>query len=137
MNSFGYDYFIPNESLYFDESLYNEHIKPLDKIENFSNDIDIILDNDLNKEKDYLQRLCDQKDKYCSFLNKKYKECLSHIQQKNNELNYYNNHILFLYILLIFAIIFIFYQRININSLNQLIYIIKWNIKNNILEKKT
>ena len=59
-----------------------------------------------------------------------------HIQQKNFELNYSNNHTLLLYVLLIFAIVFIFYQRLNINSLNQLIYIMKWNMKTSPLEKK-
>ena len=57
MNSFGYDYYTPNESLYFDESTYAEQIKPLDKIENFSNEIDSILENDYTKEQDILQKL--------------------------------------------------------------------------------
>ena len=136
MNSFGYDYYTQNESLYFDESTYAEQIKPLDKIENFSNEIDSILENDYTKEQDILQKLCNQKDQYCNFLNKKYKDCMLHIQQKNFELNYSNNHTLLLYVLLIFAIVFIFYQRLNINSLNQLIYIMKWNMKTSPLEKK-
>lgn len=82
MNSFGYDYYTPNEHLYFDELSYTEQIKPLDKIENFSNDIDSLFDTDTNKEKDILQKICDQKDQYCNILKQKYKECLMHIQKK-------------------------------------------------------
>lgn len=136
MNSFGYDYYTPNDHLYFDESSYTDQIKPLDKIENFSNDIDSLFDTDTNKERDILQQICDQKDQYCNILKQKYKECLMHIQKKNNELNYYNSHTFLLYIILIFAIVFVFYQRSQISNLNQLLYILNWHIKTNCIEKK-
>jgi hypothetical protein len=128
MNAYGYDYYIPNDNLYFDESSYIETIKPLDKIENFENDIDSLLND--NKDESMLQKLCEKKNAFCNLLQQKYKECMSSLQRKNYELNYYHNHVFLLYILLIFSIIFIFYQRMSINSLNQLIYILKWNINN-------
>lgn len=56
--------------------------------------------------------------------------------KKNNELNYYNSHTFLLYIMLIFAIVFVFYQRSQISNLNQLLYILNWHIKTNCIEKK-
>lgn len=128
MNGYGYDYYIPNDALYFDEQSYIDTIKPLDKIENFENDVDKLLNNDDNS---LIKKLCSQKNQFCENLKKKYEQCVNILQQKNYELSTTNNQLTLLYILLIFAIIFIFYQRININSLNQLIYIMKWNVKNN------
>jgi hypothetical protein len=127
MNDYGYDYYIPNDSLYFDEQSYIDTIKPLDKIENFENDINKLLDDDNS----LIKKMYEQKNQFCENLKTNYKQCINLLQQKNYELSSNNNNLTLLYILLIFAIIFIFYQRISINSLNQLIYILKWNIKNN------
>jgi hypothetical protein len=128
MNAYGYDYYTPNDSLYFDESSYIETIKPLDKIENFENDIDRLLNDD--KDESLLQKLCEKKNAFCNLLQQKYKECVSNIQQKNNELLNLNSHMFLMYFLLVFSIIFIFYQRININNLNQMICFMQWNLKN-------
>lgn len=49
------------------------------------------------------------------------------LKQKNYENYQLTNQILLLYVLIIFAILFVFYQRMNINNLNQLIYILKYN----------
>lgn len=127
MNAYGYDYYTPNDSLYFDEQSYIDTIKPLDKIENFENDFDKLLDDDNS----LIKKMYEQKNQFCENLKKKYEHCVNLLQQKNYELSSNNNNITLLYILLIFAIIFIFYQRISINSLNQLLYILKWNMKNN------
>ncbi len=127
MYGYGYDYYTPNDALYFDEQSYIDTIKPLDKIENFENDLDKLLEEDSS----IINKICEQKNQFCEKLKLKYEQCVNLLQQKNNELMTNNNHITLLYILLIFAIIFIFYQRISINSLNQLIYIMKWNMKSN------
>lgn len=128
MNTYGYDYYTPNDALYFDELAYVDTIKPLDKIENFENDVNELLNNNSNT---MVQNICKQKDEFCKRLKYKYAQCINTLKEKNYELSNINNHVAFLYILLIFSIIFIFYQRMNINSLNQLIYILKWNMKNN------
>ena len=49
------------------------------------------------------------------------------LKQKNYENYQLTNQILLLYVLIIFAVLFIFYQRMSINNLNQLIYILKYN----------
>lgn len=142
MNSFGYDYYSYNDTSYFDEVDYTEQYKSLDKIENFNNNLDTFLNNDNDDDNDnenstnILQTLCDQKDKYCKILKHKYENCAKIIQNKNIELSNYSAQTFLLYILLIFAIIFIFYQRLNINNLNQLVYILRWNLHSMPSEKK-
>lgn len=50
MNSYGYDYYTPNENLYFDETAYLDAVKPEKKIENFTNDINSLLNDDEESE---------------------------------------------------------------------------------------
>jgi|LauGreDrversion4_2_1035121.scaffolds.fasta_scaffold01053_7 hypothetical protein len=130
MNNFGYDFYTPNDTYYFDELSYSEQIKPLDKIEHFTNEVNDKINNPTDEEMSTLQKLYTQKEYFCNVLQQKYKECVSNIQQKNNELLNLNSHMFLMYFLLVFSIIFIFYQRININNLNQMICFMQWNLKN-------
>ena len=132
MNSYGYDFYINNDETYYDNTPYIDTLKPLDKIESFENDIDELLGID---DKNVVQKIANVKNQLCDTFQKKYKQCVYAMQKKNYELNYCQNHIFLLYVMLLFAIIFIFYQRIAINGLNQLIYILKWNI--NGMDPKT
>lgn len=125
MNSYGYDFYINNNDSYYDNSSYIETLKPLDKIESFENDIDELMGLD---DKKTFQKITDVKNQLYDSFQKKYKQCVFAIQKKNYEINHYQNHVFLLYVMLLFAIIFIFYQRLAINGLNQLIYILKWNI---------
>ncbi len=128
MNSFGnygYDFYQPNDSLYFDEYSYLDSIRPLNKIENFENDPD--LEKLLNDDTSALEKICKKKDEFCQMLKRKYNECAFLLNKKNSELASANGQIVFLYILLIVAIFFILSQRSNINNLQQMIYFLKWD----------
>lgn len=56
MNAYGYDYYTPNENLYFDETSYLETIKPLDKIENFENEVNNLVNDDNSLYKTMLEK---------------------------------------------------------------------------------
>lgn len=132
MNSFGYDYYTYNDYYNYDDNPYAEQIKPMDKIENFSNEIDSMLNTN---DQSALQKAYSQTDYYCKALQQKYKDCVMALRQKTYEMQSNDNTIFLLYILLIFSIVFIFYQRMTISNLQQLIYILKWNSPS-IIEKK-
>lgn len=130
MNAYGYDYYTPNENLYFDETSYLETIKPLDKIENFENEVNNLVEEDNSLYKAMLNK----KNKVCNMIYDNFQKCHNAFKYKQFELQQANSQIFLLYIFLIFSIIFIFYQRMDINNLNQLIYILK--MKTSLVEKK-
>ena len=131
MNSYGYDYYVPNDALYFDDTTYLESLKPLNKIENFDNDIEELLNDDSdNKSNNMLNTIIEKKNKMCNMIYENLQKCQQTLKYKSYELNQIQSQIFLVYILLVFSIIFIFYQRMNINNLNQLIYILKYNKSN-------
>lgn len=131
---YGYDFYVPNNDQYINNMNYIETMKPLDTIENFENDVNNLLQD--NDEKSILQKIYTKKENLCNTLQNKFNMCMQQLKHKHMELNYYHNHVFFLYIILLFSILFIFYQRININNLHQLIYILKLNIGKSLkLEK--
>lgn len=135
MNSYGYDYFTPNDSLYFDETAYYDAIKPVKKAENFSNDIDTLLNDDEeipSQKYTTLEYLYKKKSDICNIIYDNFKKCQLRLKQKNYENYQLTNQILLLYVLIIFAVLFVFYQRMSINNLNQLIYILKYNNANKL-----
>jgi uncharacterized protein YdcH (DUF465 family) len=131
MNSYGYDYYVPNDAMYFDETSYIESLKPLNKVENFENEVNDLI-NDVNQsganqQTTTLTNLLEKKNKLCNMIYDNLQKCHKAFKYKSYELQQTQSQLFLLYILLIFSIIFIFYQRININNLNQLIYILKYN----------
>ncbi len=125
MNSYGYDYYVPNDNLYYDETSYLESIKPLDKIENFENDInDLVNDTTSNN---MIDDIIDKKNKLCQNIYSNLKKCQYTLRQKSYELQQSSSHIFILYVLLIFAIVFVFYQKMKISNLINYIYILKYN----------
>jgi hypothetical protein len=136
MNPYGYDYFVPNDALYFDETSYLETIKPLNKVENFQNEIDLMVnDEEENENGSFLQKALEKKDILCNQLYDNFKRCTNMIKYKNHQMQQMHQQLFIFYVLFIFAILFIFYQRININSLNTLIYLLKRD--NKTLSKST
>ena len=136
MNSYGYDYYISNDNSYTDETPYLDTLKPLNQIENFENDVESLL-NDPNLQNnealinnEALKKNLDKKTNICNIIYDNFQKCKSALQIKNYEFQQMSNQIFLLYILLIFAVMFIFYQKININNLYQMIYILKYNKKN-------
>jgi hypothetical protein len=128
MNSYGYDYYVPNDALYFDNTPYLETIKPVNKIENFENDIEELLNEESDKSNNsMLNTIIEKKNKFCNMIYDNLQKCNKTLQYKSYELQQIQSQLFLLYLLLIFSIIFIFYQRMNINNLNQLIYILKYN----------
>ncbi len=125
MNAYGYDYYVPNDNLYYDETSYLETIKPLDKIENFENEVDNLIND--NEQTSIMQNIIDKKNKLCNVLYNNFKKCQNHMKYKHYELQQAHSHIFFLYILLIFSIVCIFYQKMSIDNLTKIIEIIKSN----------
>lgn len=130
MNSYGYDYYVSNDNMLFDETAYLETLKPLNKIENFENDVDTLLNDQSIHNQDILKKELNKKTNICNMIYENFQKCRSALNIKNYEFQQISNQLFLVYILLIFSIIFIFYQRISINNLNQIIYILKFNKKN-------
>jgi hypothetical protein len=135
MNSYGYDYYVPNDALYFDDSTYLESLKPLNKIENFENDVEELINEESinDTSNNMLTNIIEKKNKICNMIYDNLQKCHKSLKYKSYELHQIQSQIFLLYILLIFSIIFIFYQRMNINNLNQLIYILKYNKMTNTI----
>jgi len=125
MNAYGYDYYTPNENLYFDETSYLETIKPLDKIENFENEVNDLVNDDNSS---LYQTMLEKKNKVCNMVYDNFQKCHKAFKYKQFELQQAHSQIFLLYVFLIFSIIFIFYQRMDINNLNQLVYILKMKV---------
>jgi len=143
MNDYGYDYYTSNDSIGFDESYYTEMTKPLFKKESFDNMIDSIIDfnihdvqlnakksetekNNMNSENDDLKnRLLNTSNHFTQTCGK-YKHLL---KQKYHETMQLNNQLTMFYLLLFISILLIIYQKMSINNLKQLVYIMRINTK--------
>lgn len=129
MNPYGYDYYVPNDTLYFDNTTYIDTLKPLNKVENFENDVNDLLNDPAFQNTDVVKKQLDKKTQICNIIYENFQKCKSALNIKNYEYKQLSNQIFLLYILLIFSILFIFYQRMSINNLYQMIYILKYNQK--------
>jgi hypothetical protein len=131
-NDYGYDYYQPLELQEYDESFYTEMMGPLKSKENFDNEIDDILEeiepnaynnkrynlqNYLLKRNEIYNKVSNQCNHYKVLLSRKYKE----LYEKNNQLFMF-------YILLFISIIIIIYQKISIQNMSNLIYILKMSL---------
>lgn len=132
MNSYGYDYYIPNDSLEFDDSYYLETVKPYNKIENFDNDIEYLLSNEDEKNISVYKSLLEKKNDLCNVIYNRYNKCKQLVQKQFEENKMLNNQIYMFYIFLFIAIMVIIFQRININNLQQIIYLLKYNISTQV-----
>lgn len=141
-NDYGYDYYQPLELQEYDESFYTEMMGPLKSKENFDNEIDDILEeiepNDYNNKKYNLQHyLLKRNEIYNKVSNQcnHYKLLLKH---KYKELYEKNNQLFMFYILLFISIIIIIYQKISIQNMSNLIYILKMSLieSKQTMEKK-
>lgn len=143
LNEFGYDYFQYADSLNYDDEFYTEMMKPVNRKENFNNEINDILDeincNEMNnsnnndsmqrymyKQRSTMNQLNNNCEYYKFLLRKKYKEVI----EKNNQ-------IFIFYILLFISIIIIIYQKISLmniasglENINRLLYLMSNSQKN-------
>lgn len=131
MNSYGYDYYVPNDSMDINDSFYLETIKPYNKIENFDNDIDDMINT--NNDSQY-NSIIEKKDKVCNQLYNSYNKCKYIINRQFNEIKSLNNQLYFFYIFLFVSIVVILFQRGNINNLQHMIYMLHYNQP--IIQKK-
>jgi hypothetical protein len=133
---YGYDYFQPPPPIEFDESFYKEMVYPIKRKEAFNNDLENILeeiDEDLNNNSsnqlNYYNKLLNQKN---SMYNNISNQCLYYkqlINHKYRELYKKNNQIFIFYILLFIAIIVIIYQRMSIENMSNLLYMLRMSNK--------
>lgn len=144
-DGYGYDYFtIPND-LNYNESFYTETIKPLKQKENFDNEINNILlddEDDLeNPKKNYMNRL---------YLNKILSDKQSLFDNISNKCQYYKklsyhkykeaadlkNQMFVFYILLFISIIIIIYQKMSINNMKNILYILEIALQKKMTDEK-
>lgn len=137
---YGYDYFQPPPPIEFDETFYKEMVYPIKRKEAFNNDLENILDeidDDLNNtqnqsnyyNKMYFNKMLNQKNTLCNNLSSQcsyYKQLLNH---KYQELYKKNNQIFIFYILLFIAILVIIYQRMSIENMSNLLYMLRMSSK--------
>lgn len=137
---YGYDYFQPPPPIEFDETFYKEMVYPIKRKEAFNNDLENILDeidDDLNNtqnqsnyyNKMYFNKMLNQKNTLCNNLSSQcsyYKQLLNH---KYQELYKKNNQIFIFYILLFIAILVIIYQRMSIENMSNLLYMLRISSK--------
>ena len=135
-----YDYFQLPPPIEFDDSFYKEMVYPIKKKEVFNNELEDILeeiDDDLNKSssqtnnynKQYYNQILNKKNSMYNNLSNQciyYKQLLNH---KYQEIYKKNNEIFIFYILLFIAIIVIIYQRMSIENMSNLLYILKISVK--------
>lgn len=143
-DGYGYDYFTIPEALNYDESFYTETIKPLKKKENFDNEINNILfdDDELeNPKRNYMNKL---------YLNKIFNDKQNLLENISNKCEYYKklayhkyretvelkNQIFVFYILLFISIIIIIYQKMSLNNMKNILYILEVALQKKISEEK-
>jgi hypothetical protein len=138
---YGYDYFQPPPPVEFDETFYKEMVYPIKRKEAFNNDLENILDeidDDLNNtqqsqsnyyNKMYFNKMLNEKNTLCNNLSSQcsyYKQLIHH---KYQELYKKNNQIFIFYILLFIAILVIIYQRMSIENMSNLLYMLRMSSK--------
>lgn len=127
MNSYGYDIYVPNEEIYLDDTSYLETISPLNKIDNFENKVNELLNEEKEGSSDKtstLEKIINKKNILCQQLYENVVNCKNVVNYKSHKLEQSQNQIFFLYILLFFSTILIFYQKLNINNLNNFIMLL-------------
>lgn len=120
MTNFGYDSFVIEDN-YYNDSFYNDMSESI----NVSNS-QISLNNNTEKNKSSFQSCKDSISSCnCYGLKKQLNQCKQMFYSKVNEIEEIKAQTFMLYILLIISVFIIITQRMNINNLNNLIYIFK------------
>jgi hypothetical protein len=141
---YGYDYFTIPSDLNYDESFYTETIKPLKQKENFDNEINnILLDDDeldptkrnyMNKF--YLNKILSDKQSLLENISNKceyYKKLSYHKYKEAADLK---NQMFVFYILLFISIIIIIYQKMSLNNMKNILYILEIGLQKKMTDEK-
>jgi hypothetical protein len=120
MANYGYDSFVIEDN-YYNDSFYNDMVASINPIEKEQKN------NESKSSFSNFQSGCQ-----CYSLKKQLNNCKQMFFAKANEITEIKNQTFTLYILLIISVFIIITQRMSLNSLNNLIYIMKLNNQNNM-----